>query len=59
MTLYATLTAAEDKYAELADEVEQEEIDEAAAEGVEDLIDAIGEVTEDSEADIARGACRV
>ena len=53
VTQYDTLTAAEARYNELVDEAEQKEIDEAAAKGVEELIDAIGDVTLNSEADIA------
>ena len=44
-----TLTDAEAAYEKLAAEADQEEVDKAAAKGVEDLIEAIGEVTLDSE----------
>ena len=44
-----TLKDAEAKYQELAEAADQEEIDKAAAKGVDELIDAIGEVTLDSE----------
>ena len=45
VTKLSVLTAAEDKYKELAEEAEQDEIDEAAANVVEEKIDAIGTVT--------------
>ena len=44
-----TLTDAEAAYEKLAAEADQEEVDKAAAKGVDDLIEAIGEVTLDSE----------
>ncbi len=53
VTLYATLVSAETYYSQLAEEADQAEIDEAAAEGVEELISDIGRVTLDSKADIA------
>ena len=46
---YETLTEAEAAYAALVAAAEQAEIDAAAAKGVEDLINAIGEVTLQSE----------
>ena len=46
------LTDAEAEYDRLVKESEQEEIDKAAAKAVDDLIDAIGEVTLDSKAAI-------
>ena len=49
VTNLATLLAAEAKYEELKAAADQEEIDRAAAKGVDDLIDAIGEVTLESE----------
>ena len=49
VTKLATLEAAEEKYAELAAAATQEEIDEAAAKGVDKQIDAIGTVTMESE----------
>ncbi len=44
-----TLTDAEATYEKLKEEADQEEVDKAAAKGVEELIEAIGEVTLDSE----------
>ena len=48
VTNYKVLTDAEAKYKQLVDEATQAVIDKAAAEGVENLINAIGEVTKDS-----------
>ena len=48
VTNYKVLTDAEAKYQQLVDEATQAVIDKAAAEGVENLINAIGEVTKDS-----------
>ncbi len=45
----ATLTAAEDNYKSLAAKADQDVVDQKAAKGVEDLINAIGEVTLESE----------
>lgn len=53
---YNVLTAAEVKYAELKAEADQQAADAAAAKGVETLIDAIDEVTLDSEDAIVRAA---
>ena len=52
VTNLAALLTAEAKYEELKAAADQEEIDRAAAKGVDDLIDAIGEVTLESESAI-------
>ena len=52
VTKLADLEAAEAKLKELKDAAAQDEIDKAAAKGVTDLIDAIGEVTLESESQI-------
>ena len=49
VTNLATLLTAEAKYEELKAAASQEDIDQAAAKGVDDLIDAIGTVTLESE----------
>ena len=48
----AVLEAAEKKYKELTESAGKEEVDRAAAKGVDDLIDAIGAVSLSSESDI-------
>ena len=52
VTNLAALLTAEAKYEELKSAADQEEIDRAAAKGVDELIDAIGEVTLESESAI-------